>query len=246
MARAATSPLPVGQSCVETLVERAVSLIHSDILTGVLAPDAKLRIHELSRRYNTGPTPIREALSRLCLRGFVVASTNRGFRVRPISRADLEDIVGTRLIVEIEALRLSIARGGDEWEAAVLSSFGRLLKVADREEGNVYQKIRPEGVTEFESAHKQFHSSLISACGLPRLIELHEMLYDQTYRYQYVAFQSAVRYPRLREVHVEMVEAAIARDVKTVSEHLTNHILSTLMIVYPESRKDYPQFGRER
>src|SRR5271154_499505 len=74
----------------ETLVEQATSRIHRDILTGAFAPGAKLGIHELSKRYDLGPTPIREALSRLCPRGFVEAAANRGFRVHPISRQDLE------------------------------------------------------------------------------------------------------------------------------------------------------------
>jgi DNA-binding GntR family transcriptional regulator len=222
-------------SSLDTFVERATALIHHDILTGALAPDAKLGIHELAKRYGMGPTPIREALSRLCPRGFVQATANRGFRVRPVSREDLEDIVGTRLVIEIEALRRCIERGDDEWEASILAALHRFQKFVGRDPQAFWQ-----GNFEYDRLHKQFHTALISACGLPRLLEMHEILYDQTYRYRCVALDTATRKRplRLNEAHTRLAKFVVNRDVDAACEELARQIQSTLLNCYPEGQSN--------
>ena len=70
--------------------------------------------------------PCRSNLERACLGlrhdivcgALVTAEGQRGFRVAPISLADLEDMTNTRVMLETEALRLSIRHGGADWEDA--------------------------------------------------------------------------------------------------------------------------------
>ena len=94
----------------ETLTERASALVEADIVSGALAPEARLGIAEMAARYGVGATPLREALSRLAARGLVDAIGMRGFRVKAISYNDLADIVRIRTTIEREALRLSMAK----------------------------------------------------------------------------------------------------------------------------------------
>ena len=54
---------------------------------------------------------MREALSRLVADGLVQASDQRGFRVSPVSAADLRDVTQTRVDIEGLALRRSIEHG---------------------------------------------------------------------------------------------------------------------------------------
>jgi GntR family transcriptional regulator, carbon starvation induced regulator len=218
----------------DTSVERVAVRIHHDILTGSFAPGAKLRIHELARRYHVGPTPIREALSRLCAHGFVQATANRGFRVSSVSREDLEDIIGTRLSIELEALRLSIAKGGDEWEANILAALHRFQKFIERD-SDAFGK----GVLEYDRVHKFFHTTLISACGLRRLIEMHEALYDQTYRYRCVALRAFKPHHPI-EAHAKLARFAIQREVKPACEELARQIKSVLHAAYPETEISEP------
>src|SRR6187397_1941570 len=96
-----------------TLTERAAMLVERDIIAGHLAPGARLGIVDLVQRYEIGATPLREGLSRLISRGLIVGIGQRGFRVSDVSREDLEDITQMRTVVEIEALRLAMARGDD-------------------------------------------------------------------------------------------------------------------------------------
>jgi len=216
----------------ETLTERAATTVQRDILAGVLLPDAKLRIHELVTRLGIGATPIREGLSRLAAQGLVQAIGQRGFRVASVSRQDLEDITRTRTLIEVEALRLSIARGDDKWEAAIVAALHRMRKFTGRATGPFR-----EGAAEYDVVHKEFHTSLIAACGSSRLLELHSALYDQAYRYRRVMIATFERPRTLEDEHRALADLVLARDCERASARLADHLASTLRIVYPDAKK---------
>ena len=164
----------------DTLSERAAALVEADIVSGALAPGARLGIAERAARYGIGATPLREGLSRLVARGLVDAIGQRGFRVKEISREDLADIVRIRSLIECEALRLSMAAGRrrmggrDRRRAAPPQALCRATPAANS------AKAAPE----FDALHKGFHAALIAACGSPRMLAAQSDLYDQAYRYR--------------------------------------------------------------
>lgn len=211
-----------------TLSDRAARAIETDILAGRLAPDARLGIAEMVARYGVGATPLREALSRLAARGLVNAHGNRGFRVTPISRADLADIVLIRQVLEREALRLAIGRGDSAWEAGIVAALHRLKRgIADDIVG-----FR-EGDAGFDALHKGFHAALIAACGSPRLIAAASQLYDDAYRYRRLMLFS---FPSEREFlagHERLADLVLSRSVERAMAELENHIAATLAHVYP-------------
>jgi DNA-binding GntR family transcriptional regulator len=212
-----------------TLSARAAQAIEADILAGRLAPDARLGIAETAARYGVGATPLREALSRLAARGLVNARGNRGFRVTPISRADLDDIVLIRSAIEREALRLAMARGDAAWEADILAALHKLKRrVAEDPRG-----FR-EGDAVFDALHKAFHTALIAACDSPRLIAAHAQLYDETYRYRRLMMASFQSRDEFLRNHEQLAELVIARAGETAARALGEHIASTLSHVYPE------------
>jgi GntR family transcriptional regulator, carbon starvation induced regulator len=211
-----------------TLSARAALAIEADILAGRLAPASRLGITETAARYGVGATPLREALSRLAARGLVHAEGHRGFRVTPISRADLADIVLIRQAIEREALRVAMARGDAAWEADILAALHKLKRgVAADPRG-----FR-EGDAAFDALHKTFHASLIAACGSPRLLAAQGQLYDEAYRYRRLMMASFQTPDEFLENHEQLAELVIARAVSATAA-LERHIASTLALVYPE------------
>ncbi|MEX0802363.1 MAG: GntR family transcriptional regulator, partial [Candidatus Binatia bacterium] len=81
-----------------TDADAAVLQLKKDIVSGSLAPNEKLRVRALTVRYGIGASPMREALARLSGSGLVRLEGQKGFRVTPISHADLLDITRTRQI----------------------------------------------------------------------------------------------------------------------------------------------------
>jgi DNA-binding GntR family transcriptional regulator len=71
---------------------------------------------ELAGRFGVSQSVVREALTRLGERGLVVASPQRGFRVRELSVAD---------IAELTELRVEIERWLCGWRSTAATSRGR-------------------------------------------------------------------------------------------------------------------------
>jgi GntR family carbon starvation induced transcriptional regulator len=204
-----------------TLSEKAYFAIRRDIIQGVLAAGQPLRMADLSARYDMGFSPLREALSRLQVERLVHAEALRGFRVAPLSIAEMQDAIDTRIVLECDALRLSIQYGDDDWSAAIVAALYALKLQVDRAaKGNV-------DVWEIESRHYAFHRALLSACQSPWRLEFFDRLYAATERYR-VPFLIGSSPPSLqgRDIHAEhsaLAEAILARDKDRSSRLLAEH-----------------------
>ncbi len=217
---------------VDTLAARTAARIEADIVAGALAPDSRLGITETAVRYGVGATPLREALSRLAASGLVNAIGQRGFRVRPISREDLADIICIRSVIEREALRLSMERGGADWEGDIVAALHRLKRylVGRRQ---AFQ----EGHSEFDVLHKGFHTAILSACGSARLLSAHSDLYDQAYRYRRLMMEGFYDPREFLAKHEQLAELAIERAGVKATDALDAHIAYTLAHVYPSEQE---------
>ena len=107
--------------------------LREDLLSGRLEPGRKLQMRFLTETYQTGQTPLREALNRLTADGLVECREQRGFYVASISRNELVELTKTRCWVESLALRESMAgldpamgraasaRGASSWPNAAFA-----------------------------------------------------------------------------------------------------------------------------
>jgi DNA-binding GntR family transcriptional regulator len=145
-----------------------------------------------------------------------------------MSRTYLEDLIQVRNMVELDALRRSIGRGDDEWEARVVSSLYRVNKLEQT------SSDAEEGRGDFDLAHKAFHHALLSACGSPRLLALHSSLFDQAYRYRramVVTFQGQRPH---NDQHQRISELALARKADECCALMGEHLAFTFHSVYGE------------
>ena len=214
-----------------TLSERAATLVEHDILSGHLAPGARLGIVDLVQRYDIGATPLREGLSRLVSRGLIVGIGQRGFRVAEVSREDLLDITVMRTAVEIEAIRLAITEGDDAWEAGILSALHQMRRHIERT-GNDFR----EGAEDFDRLHKGFHTALLAACGSQRMLNAHSDLYDQAYRYRRVMMRAIASGEGFVREHQSLADCVLSRDIAGAQTMLAAHLRSTIGFVYPPGK----------
>jgi len=89
--------------------QRVRDAIRADIARGSLAPNARLKIGELTLRYGLSPAPIREALSQLAAEGWVVIHPNRGAQVREINEAFFREMNEVRVALESYTVGLCAA-----------------------------------------------------------------------------------------------------------------------------------------
>lgn len=233
-----TSPIPPSA----TLGSSLASKLRADIIKGVLAPGSKLRTKELCERYGTSLIPMREALSRLASSGFVEAEDQRGFKVAKISAADLADITCTRLFIEKEALRRSMAAGDLAWESQLIAAHHRLSRLP-------MQLFDQPGIApEWEDAHTVFHQALLSACDSQWLLNVAGMLRDQTARYRHLSLQAQIsatsgkgKHANSRDVaaeHQALLDAALKRDTELATKLLEQHFQATSdLVLHPALTK---------
>ncbi|MDR3399384.1 MAG: FCD domain-containing protein [Pandoraea sp.] len=224
------SPTPSSaQTADATLAQSAYMRLRSDIVEGRLAPGEKLRVEHLKDRYEVGAGTLREALALLVADALVVQHGHRGFRVTPISLADFIDITETRVQLETEALRQSVALGDDTWEADLTSAF-HLLSLAEERLGDG-QRGGDSQFAQWEARNRAFHEVLIRACPSRWLHHFLAILYRQSERYRRL---SITHQPVPRDVHEEhqaIFDACLARDADKASALLAAHIRKTLEAV---------------
>lgn len=219
----------------KTLVESAYRNLRRDIIEGRLAPGEKLRVEHLKDHYGVGAGTLREALSLLIADALVVSQGQRGFRVAPVSLEDFADITRTRVMLESEALRQSIAMGDDAWEGDLLAAFHRLSKAEEK-------RIGADDREEWEERNRIFHEVLISACPSRWIKHFLSILYQQAERYRRLSLSLR---PIPRDVHAEheaLLQAAMERDADQAAAILGEHIMLTFRSIeaIPREQLNHP------
>jgi DNA-binding GntR family transcriptional regulator len=234
-----------------SLVVQAVQRLKAAILHAELAPGTRLRLESLQEMFGFSSSPLREALNRIVAEGYVEVEDRRGFRVKPVSIEELNDITRVRVLIERAALKESIARGDDEWEANIIAALHRMqaaqgnLAGADLVQDSVWS-----------ARHRQFHAALNASCGSPNLLHLCHTYFIQAERYRHVSarFRKTVKNPTAG--HRPLLDAALNRQTKLALELITDHIeqaakgVAAALASYPfetgKARKGAPSGARAR
>lgn len=206
----------------QTMTVQAYEQIRSDILSGRLKPGQKIKISDLVAALGFSLGAVREALSRLSSEGLAITETNKGFRVAPITEADLIDLTRTRILIETECLKNAIEHGDLKWETGIISTLFEIsrIPVYDPEKTGA---LNPDWV----DAHQRFHQALVAACDSPWLLRIRDSLFAQSERYR-SATASINRLKRdLNREHKAIADAAIARDAEAAVEAMRAHLSQT-------------------
>ena len=207
---------PMSEKTNQTLVTQCHEALRDLILNGDLAPGKKLKVTELTTLLNVGPTPVREALSRLANTGLVVATDNKGFRVKDVSEEEVRDLYYTFTEIERIALQRSIKFGTSIWEGEVIAALHRLT---------LLEKKRSVDFLPWLKENDNFHSTLVSACGSPMLLELRNHIYQLLSRYTRLSFINNNRkLSQNNKDHQIIAKAALARKDDLACQLLESHL----------------------
>lgn len=211
--------------------------LRTEILQGAVLPGAKLKLVPLAERFGVSRGPLREAATRLAAEGLVTIEDQRGFRVSPVSRADLLDLTTTRQRIESLALQDAMQHGDLDWEGRVLATCHMLARVTEHDGS-------PDARARFRTHHAAFHAALVSACPSRYLLRFRDRLYGLTERYRNLALADLARRPAARDIvaeHQALAEAAVARQADLAVALLTAHLghtADTLLAAFPQLFED--------
>jgi DNA-binding GntR family transcriptional regulator len=204
----ASAPAPVAS-------HRIAEIVADRILTGQLAPGARVKQDELAEEFGASRLPVREALRILDARGLVTLKANSGAWVSSMSLRDLDLSYEIRERIEPLLLTDSLPRLTD-------SDLDAMRAIQDDIEAN-------DDVERFLVLDRQFHWLSYSRHSAPQLSAIIERLWDTTqhYRRAFVQLARSEGSWIIDAEHRLLLEALTRRDAVTASTVLGMHIRRT-------------------
>ncbi len=200
-----------------SLVDQVLGYVRDRILSGEYEPGARLRLQPLAEESGASLIPVREALRILEAERLVETIPNRGARVAPISRDDIDDLYRTRILLETHAVRESPPMP-DEEKAEYLEILDQIQEASKADDEDRVLKL-----------HRQYHFGLYnrtSSTWLPTLIDL---LWKHTERYQRLSLP--FRHDAADDEHRGVLLALLEGDSDKAAEALHTHLKTTARLV---------------
>jgi len=230
------------QSQKRTMASQLADSVRDDIVNGTLAPGARLNLSNLSKQYQAGINPLREALSRLSTTGFITAEDQRGFRVSEISHEELIDTQRIRIALECLALREAIKNGGVVWESEIIAAHHRMSRIQSTPEGS-----RLALDTDWETAHSDFHFALLSACNSEWLMLFITTLVECSTRYRKAVVRTEKNIKRnVTSEHQGLMDAVLAKDADKACALLTEHFNETTEFILASMSEEEQKPDKEK
>lgn len=204
-----------------TLAADVLARLRDDIIWCRIKPGAPLRFEQLKETYGASFTTLREGLTALVADGLAVSEGQRGFRVAPVTKADLIDLTETRVLVERQLLGLAIAKGKDEWEVAAAAALHRMSLVVQR------HGVKTSATPEWKQVHAQFHEALVAAAEAPILLAFRSSLYARAERYRTLGALYRRKAPDKAGEHKAILDAALSRNAEKALRLIDRHIRAT-------------------
>jgi DNA-binding GntR family transcriptional regulator len=131
------------------------------LTVGRFVPGERLKIRDVAATLGVGTMPVRAALLRLAAEGALSYSPNCGVSVPKLSRAEFDDVLQNRLLLEGEAAERGALRVSDQDKQALrqlLQQMAHALRLPDAKA--------------YLDANETFHLVLYRAAGSPLLMNL--------------------------------------------------------------------------
>jgi DNA-binding GntR family transcriptional regulator len=205
--------IPVKLDNYKPLREIVFESLREAIINGVLKPGERLMEVQLAEEMGVSRTPVREAIRKLELEGFVIMVARKGAYVAGISMKDVVDVFEIRAALEGLAASLAAERITDEEK----EEMERLLvrKAACVEAGDY------DSLTEIDT---EFHELLYKASRNERLMQIISNLREQINRFRMVSLAFPGRGREALEEHKKMAEAIAERDAALAQALAQEHI----------------------
>ena len=179
------------------------------ILSGALAPGARLNQEALAPELGVSVTPVREAVRRLLAEGLVELHAHKTVIVAPLSLLELREIYEVRLRLDPYAAGVS-TRNASEPDLDEIERLARTPLTGDA----VGQLV----------LNRAFHRAIYALCANQLMIDTLDRLWERTDRYRIVLLRDPLDAKNAIAEHAEIAAAMRRREAQTVEELVLTHI----------------------
>ena len=188
-------------------------LLRKAILDGKIKPGERIVENDYAEMFHTSRTPIREALRKLEMEGFVEYLPRKGVIVKGFSLSDIIEIYEIRKSLECLAIRHVVAKISGQ-EIDQIRAIVQEMEKADQED-NIEQLV---------TICQQFHDTILHTSSMPRLTSMINTLQDYLERFKRVTLEKLERRGNAIKEHQEIFRAIDQRDVNKAEELISQHI----------------------
>jgi DNA-binding GntR family transcriptional regulator len=132
--------------------------------------DERIYPKALSERFNVSPTPVREALMRLAVEGYIETIPRRGFRIKKPSPEQVTELWQVRLGLEVNAGELAIERL--KTGQVAMTEIERLSELVERSVRDWHALSGREQI----DLNARFHGGIVELSGNALLITVYRSI----------------------------------------------------------------------
>lgn len=204
---------PIKLDSYQPLREVVCETLREAIRTGILQPGERLMEIKLAEELGVSRTPVREAIRKLELEGYVIMMPRRGTYVANLSIRDVNEVFEIRTSLDSLASGLAAERITEE----ELERLERLLVMI----GEYIEQNDMEKIVETDT---EFHDILYQASRNSRLIGIIMNLREQLTRFRSMSMAYPGRLKETLEEHSRIVEAIAQGNVKMAQKASELHM----------------------
>ncbi|MGW1540829.1 GntR family transcriptional regulator [Streptomyces sp. NPDC002309] len=193
--------------------ERVADALRAALVAGELRTGEVYSAPALAARFGVSATPVREAMLDLAKEGLVDTVPNKGFRVTAVSERQLDEYTQVRALIEIPTTAL-LARTADPVALAALRPVAEEIVTA----------AAAGDLIAYVEADQRFHLGLLALAGNEHLVEVVRDLRRRARLYGLTALAEQGRLRASAEEHLELLDALLARDERSVHAVMTRHL----------------------
>jgi len=192
-------------------------IVYESLRTAILKGDLKAwdRIVEkdYADKFNISRTPVREAIRKLEIEGFIEYVPRKGVVVKSFDAKEIMEIFSIRIALECLAVKSAI-NNIDEKEIGMLVKIVEEMEKADVR-GNIIELYR---------LCKEFNEVLLNASKMPRLITIINTMQDYLERFRKITLAQRVRRTNAITEHRAILQAILNKEERKAQQLVAKHL----------------------
>jgi len=205
--------VPIKLDNYKPLREMVFESLREAINLGRLRPGERLMEIQLAEEMGVSRTPVREAIRKLELEGFVAMVPRKGAYVAGISVKDIVDVFEIRSSLEALAAGLAAERITDEE-----------MELLERSLVEISEFSTDENIKAIVDGDINFHDIIYKASRNQRLVQIITHLQEQIHRFRMTSLSQPGRTKIALDEHKSIVEAISDRNVELAQQLAREHI----------------------
>ena len=204
---------PIRLDSYQPLREVVCETLRDAVRRGVLKPGERLMEIQLAEELGVSRTPVREAIRKLEMEGYVIMMPRRGTYIADLSIRDINEVFEIRTSLE----SLASALAADRITEDELEKLQRLLV-------QIGTHIKSGDMESIVRTDTEFHDLLYQASRNTRLVGIISNLREQLTRFRTTSMSYPGRLKATLEEHRNIVEAIAQGDEKAARKAAEHHM----------------------